>query len=217
MWDFFFVYINSVVKHEDKFLSAFQKHVPEAAVQYCWSLWKEKPFNFFITKERQTKLGDFRYRRDRKVQTITINHNLHPYQFLVTYIHEVAHFRAFEKYGLEILPHGLEWKTTFRDLMIPVLTDSVFPKDILHALKRHMQNPKASSGADLFLGRVMRGYKQAASEDFLLVDLPVGGIFELQGRRFKKELTRRTRILCAELNTGRKYLISAHAAVKKIE
>jgi hypothetical protein len=205
------------VKHEDKFLAAFQKHVPEAAANYCWNLWKEKPFNFFIAKARQSKLGDFRYRRDRKIQTITINHNLHPYQFLVTYIHEVAHFRAFEKYGLEILPHGIEWKMTFRELMIPVLNDAVFPKDILHALKRHMQNPKASSGADLFLGRVMRGYEQTASEEFLLVDLPVGGIFELQGRRFKKELTRRTRILCAELNTGRKYLISAHAAVKKIE
>lgn len=205
------------MNHDGKFLEAFKKHVPEYSAQYCWELWKEAPFNFYITKTRQTKLGDFRYRRDRKVQTITINHDLNRYQFLITYIHEVAHFRAFEKYGLNIKPHGSEWKSTFRILFSPLLNESVFPRDILIPLKRHMSNPKASSGADLFLSKAIKHYDENKNPSVsLLADITPGEVFELQGRKFQKELTRRTRVLCQEVNTGKKYLISAHAEVKKV-
>lgn len=219
MWDFFFAlsYIQAM-NHELKFLETFKKHVPLPAAEYCWNLWKELPFNFYITKTRQTKLGDFRYRRDQKIQTITINHDLNPYQFLITYVHEVAHYRAFEKFGLTIKPHGLEWKATFRDLISPLLIDEVFPKDVLIPLKRHIANPKASSGADLFLSKSVKRYDENKAFDLsLLADLTPGAFFELQGRAFKKELTRRTRVLCQEVNTGRKFLISAHAEVKKID
>jgi len=219
MWDFFFAlfYIHAMDK-DLKFLEAFRKHVPTTAAEYCFQLWKEFPFNFYITKTRQTKLGDFRYRRDQKIQTITINHDLNPYQFLITYVHEVAHHRAFEKFGLSIKPHGREWKTQFQSLISPILNEEVFPKEILIPLKRHMANPKASSGADLFLSKSLKKFENNTSlEISLLADLTPGSFFELQGRAFKKELTRRTRVLCQEVNTGKKYLISAHAEVKKIE
>lgn len=206
------------MNHDLRFLETFKKHVPLPAAEYCWTLWKEQPFNFYITKTRQTKLGDFRYRRDQKIQTITINHDLNPYQFLITYVHEVAHYRAFEKFGLNIKPHGPEWKIVFRKLMTPLLIVEVFPKDILIPLKRHFMNPKASSGSDLFLSKAVKKYDvQQSSGVSLLVDLVPGDIFELKGRAFKKEMTRRTRILCQEVNTGKKYLISAHTEVKKID
>src|SRR5690606_37792065 len=89
---------------------------------------------------------------------ITINHDLNPYQFLITYIHEVAHYRAFKRYGANIKPHGLEWKKAFQQLMSPLLSDLVFPKDILLPLKRYLINPKASTGADIFLSRQVRKY-----------------------------------------------------------
>ncbi|MGY6742498.1 MAG: SprT-like domain-containing protein [Cecembia sp.] len=201
---------------DTQFLEAFKKHVPESAVDYCFQLWKEKPFNFYITRDRSSKLGDFRYRRDRKVQTISINYNLSPYQFLITYIHEVAHYRAFERYGWRIRPHGPEWKLTFRELMLPVLSDKVFPKDVYLVLVRHMKNPKASTGADLLLAKVLKPYDKNFSPDkSLLIDLPLGEIFSLQGRRFRKDQIRRTRVVCEELSTGKKYLISAHAEVRK--
>jgi len=219
MWDFFFAlfYIQAMDK-DLKFLDAFRKHVPPSAAEYCFQLWKDVPFNFYITKTRQTKLGDFRYRRDQKIQTITINHDLNPFQFLITYVHEVAHYRAFEKFGLNIKPHGQEWKTQFQLLISPLLVDDTFPKDILIPLRRHMVNPKASSGADLFLSKSLKKYQTNISlEISLLADLTPGAFFELQGRAFKKELTRRTRVLCQEVDTGKKYLISAHAEVKKID
>ncbi|ERM81950.1 hypothetical protein P872_06805 [Rhodonellum psychrophilum GCM71 = DSM 17998] len=202
-----------------KIFNSLNLHLPENSVQYCWDLWNEDPFNFLITKSRSTKLGDFRYRKDRPIQTITINSDLNTFQFLITYIHEVAHHRAFKNYGIAIKPHGLEWKKTFQEIISPMLSDLVFPKDILIPLKRHMLNPKASTGADLFLNREIKKYNLQNQEPghSLLNDIKLGSIFELKGRKFQKETVRRTRVLCIEIPSGKKYLISAHAEVRKIE
>lgn len=206
------------MNQQEQFLEAFKKYLPAGAVEYCFSLWQEKPFNFYITKGRLTKLGDFRYRKDRKLQTISINHDLNPYQFLITFVHEVAHYRAFENHGFNIKPHGAEWKMTFRKLMIPLLNDKVFPKEIQVALSRHLKNPKASTGADLFLSKTVKAFdNNIQSGKVFLADLAKGEVFELQGRKFQKDHTKRTRVLCEEVQTGKKYLISAHAEVKKLD
>lgn len=191
--------------------------VPENALQYCWDLWKEDPFHFVISRSRASKLGDFSYRADRKIQQITINQDLNPYQFLITYLHEIAHYRAFKKYGPNIKPHGIEWKIAFQQLMSPVLSDLVFPKDVLLPLKRYLINPKASTGADLFLSREVRKYDLHRDSRMVtyLSDIKMGEHFTLKGRRFQKESTRRTRILCLEVKTGRKFLISSNAEVEE--
>lgn len=198
-------------------LALLRDRVPVDALQYCWDLWKEDPFHFTVTRARSSKLGDFRYRRDRQVQQITINHDLNPYQFLITYIHEVAHYRAFKKYGMDIKPHGLEWKSAFQQLMSPMLSDLVFPKDILLPLKRYLVNPKASTGADIFLSREVRKYDLHEDDRRItyLSDIKLGQQFTLRGRRFQKESIRRTRILCLEIKTGKKYLISGNAEVEE--
>jgi SprT protein len=51
----------------------------------------------------------------------------------------------------------------------------------------------------------------------LLSDIPRGSIFELRGRWFKKEETKRTRVLCQEMKTRRKYLVPADAAVNNVQ
>lgn len=203
----------------DQLRSIFQFHLPQAAVDYCISLWQKIPFSFKVLKPRTSKLGDFRYRKDRKIQTITINADLNRFQFLLTYIHEVAHLHAFEKFGLSHSPHGLEWKKEFQFLMEPLLTDSVFPKDILIPLRNHMKNPAASSARDLFLMKEMSKYdtpENRAEEEMFLSDLMPGKQFILSGRKFKKGETRRTRVLCEEVDSGRKYLVSRLAKVKPL-
>ncbi|MCH7401458.1 SprT-like domain-containing protein [Belliella kenyensis] len=204
------------MNHDPRFQQAFEKHLPIKAVPYCLSLWKETPFSFHITKERMTKLGDFRYRSNQKIQTITINYNLNPYQFLITYIHEVAHLRTFAKYGLNIKPHGTEWKRSFQELMSPLLTHEVFPTEILIPLRRHMINPKASSSADLWLMMEVKKFdkKSTSKNKFYLNQIKSGNKFELRGRVFEKLELRRTRVLCLEVSSGKKFLISSHAEVK---
>lgn len=202
-----------------KLLSLFQKHLPESAVPYCLQLWEERPFHFFVKPPRNTKLGDFRYRKDQTIQTITLNSDLNPYQFLLTYIHEVAHLRAFTRFGTTHAPHGSEWKGVFKQLLEPLLIESVFPRDILVPLKLHMRNPSASSARDLFLMKEMSKYDTTSKENsgFFLADIPPQSHFVLAGRKFKKGETRRTRILCEELATGKKYLVSRLAKVIRVD
>ena len=196
-------------------MEVLKQKVPSNAVQYCWGLWHEDPFHFSLSRSRSSKLGDFRYRADWDIQRITLNHDLNIYQFLITYIHEVAHHRAFKAHGSRIKPHGVEWKRTFQKLMNPMLSDRVFPKDLLLPLKRHMQNPRASTGVDFFLLREIRKYDpiDQGRKTIYLSDLKQGMDFMLKGRKVKKESTRRTRILCMEVATGKKFLISGNAEV----
>lgn len=196
-----------------------ETHLPSLAVSYCMKLWQETPFAFHVKRPRNSKLGDFRYRKGQKYQTITINSDLNPFQFLLTFIHEVAHLRTFEKLGVHHSPHGTEWKAMFQALMEPVLYESVFPKDILIPLKLHMRNPSASSAKDLFLMKEISKYDhfEKKKDSIFLSDIRQGIEFELAGRCFKKLETRRTRVLCEETSTGKRYLIALMAKVKPLE
>lgn len=191
-------------------------HLPSTSVDYCYSLWEADPFELVITRSRSSKLGDFRYRKSQPMQKITINHDLNPYQFLITLIHEIAHHRVFRDYERRgIKPHGPEWKRAFRLLMDPILNVSVFPRDILIPLRLHLKNPKASTGADFFLMKELKKHDtlQGKVPAVLLGDLKPGTTFGLKHRVFEKMETRRSRVLCLERSTGRQYLISPHAEV----
>ncbi|SEF71000.1 SprT-like domain-containing protein [Algoriphagus boritolerans] len=197
----------------------FEIHLPATAIAYCLELWQKTPFSFQVQKPRSSKLGDFRYRKDRKIQTITINSDLNPFQFLLTFIHEVAHLHTFEKFGNSLTPHGNEWKKEFQSLMSPLLTNSIFPNDILIPLRHHMKNPSASSSRDLFLMKEMSKYdirNDSIVDQVFLSDLLPGKEFLLSGRKFKKGETKRTRVLCEDVNSGKKYLISRLAKVKPV-
>jgi hypothetical protein len=192
------------------------KKLPNSVIDYCVELWQKEPFSFKTTRSRKSKLGDFRYRRDRSTQTITINADLNPYQFLVTYLHEVAHLHSFIRFGWDVQPHGKEWKSTFQGLVYPILTEKYLPLDLIIPLRKHMINPKASSSTDLFLMKEISKYDRLDLEDTLqfLSDLKPGERFLLSNRKFEKLETRRTRVLCLEVQTGEKFLIAQMAKVK---
>ncbi|MBA4054173.1 MAG: transcription elongation protein SprT [Marivirga sp.] len=200
----------------DKVFTILQSHVPPSSLEYCLTLWKESPFELKITKSRQTKVGDFTSRRTKLHPRITLNNDLNPFLFLVTYVHEVAHLRVYLQFGNRVDPHGEKWKTTFTDLMVPLLWESVFPEEILHELRRHMINPKASSFADTDLTQAFRKFDKNSNQ-MVLSDVPEGSIFRLQGRYFKKGKLRRTRVLCRELQSKKDYLVPADALVSDIQ
>lgn len=192
-------------------------HVPETARAYALQLWEEKPFALKLTRGRQTKVGDFTCKRHGAHPRITLNHDLNPYLFLITYVHEVAHWRVYVQHGHRVDPHGEQWKNAFRDLMIPVMTDNVFPETILGILRRHMENPKASSFADTTLTQALRTFDANHDQQLALGDIPEGSIFKLQGRYYKKGALRRTRVLCREVQSRRQYLVPADALVSDVQ
>jgi hypothetical protein len=200
-----------------KIYSVLQAHVPATALPYCYRLWEETPFQLKITRTRQTKVGDFTSKRNIAHPRITLNHELNPYLFVITYIHEVAHLRVHLRFGNRVEPHGEEWKTCFRTLMQPALNRDIFTDDILAGLERHMANPKASSFADTDLTKVLRRYDKNADQYATLSDIPEGSIFRFQGRFFKKGKIRRTRVLCHEVKTRRHYLVPADVLVSGVQ
>lgn len=98
--------------------------------------------------------------------------------------------------------------------MLPMLNDQVFPDDVLRVLASHMKNPKASSTSDNKLYLVLRRYDQSP-EGTLLRELDSGVTFLFNKKIYRKIEKRRTRSLCVELNSNRKYLISETAPVKE--
>jgi hypothetical protein len=134
--------------------------------------------------------------------------------FLLTYVHEVAHFVVHKKHGWKLEAHGVEWKEAFRQLMLPIMNEEVFPSDILVILKKHMADPKASSFSDSKLTQVLRRYDERQKDATLLSELPEGSIFGLHGRWFKKGKLKRTRVVCNELKTRRNFLVPADAPVE---
>lgn len=189
-------------------------HVPENAVHYCLDLWTSIPFNFKVKGTRTTKLGDYRYDRRNGAHIITVNMDLNRFSFLITYIHEIAHLLTTERDGRDVPPHGAEWKANFSELMQPVLSELVFPGELLTVLKKHMQNPKASTYGDPALLSELRKYDDLNGELVPLSSISEGDLFEFNRRTYRKLQLRRTRVVCLEVKTSRKYLISKLALVK---
>ena len=201
---------------EEQVRSTLHQHIPERAVDYCFQLWKEKPFKLKLTRSRQTKIGDFTCKESAQPR-ITLNHDLNRYTFLITYIHEVAHYRVFLEFGHRAEPHGTRWKNAFQKLLEPVLSAEIFPEEIFVLLHKHMINPKASSFADVALTKALRSFDENAHADIVLSDLPEGSTFRLNGRYFKKGKLKRTRVLCKEVNSRRQYLVPAEALVSDVQ
>jgi len=195
-----------------KIESVLTQHVPAEAVNYCTTLWEELPFIFKLRKNRRSKVGDFTCRSGQSPQ-ITINGDLHPFLFLMTYVHEVAHHRVHKTLGFKAEAHGQDWKTAFQSLMAPLLTPEIFPEPLLTGLKKHMTSPKASSFSDADLTHLFRSLNEREKSVVLLSQIPEGSVFHLHGRWFKKGKLRRTRVLCHEVKTRRQYLVPVDVPV----
>ncbi len=187
-------------------------HVPQASYGYCFHLWKKFQFEFRLRKSRLTKVGDFTC-YPGKVARITVNHDLDPYLFLITYVHEVAHLEVHVNYGNRVESHGKEWKKSFQQMMEPIMSELIFPQKLLIGLKKHMKNPKASTFSDSKFTQLLRTFDERQKHVVLLSHIPEGTVFGFQGRWFKKGKLRRTRVECKELKTRLSYLVPADVPI----
>ena len=190
-------------------------NIPVPSHSYVKELLKHLPLLFRLTQKRLSKHGDYRRRLDG-VHEISLNVTENPYRFLITLIHEIAHYIAFEKYGFRIKPHGNEWKSTYKQLMFPLLHPLVFPEDLLSKLALHFKNPKAATDTDFELVRVLNRYDSDPEKTYIF-ELTEGDAFVLEnGKKFIRGPKRRKRFECVEISTSKHYLVSPHAVIKRI-
>ena len=195
-------------------LALLKRYFPEASVAMVGAMYEQRRFKLHFKRPRSSKLGDFRPPRTPKgICVITLNLNLNPYQMLITYVHEVAHYDVYQQYGSrKVQPHGTEWQSLFSALLQPFMTETVFPKDVLKALQRHLQHIKASSTADQNLQRVLRQYDKHPETLTTVESLPNGARFVLKnGLVFQKGEKQRTRYKCYCESNGRWYFVSGLA------
>ncbi|MFT4737811.1 MAG: SprT protein [Cyclobacteriaceae bacterium] len=195
--------------------SVFSRFVPDGAIPYCVRLYEELNFDFRIKKARRTKFGDYRFDPLGNKHSITINNDLNTYAFLITYLHEVAHLVTYNTHKRSVKPHGNEWKENFIKVATPVLNSDVFPPKVLTSLQAYLTNPKASSCSDPHLYQILKAYDHP-SEQLLLKDLEPGTSFLFNKKSFEYLEMKRTRVICKDLTSGRKYLINQLAEVKEI-
>lgn len=200
-------------------LELLKRYFPEASVAMVGEIFEQRRFWLHFKRPRASKLGDFRPPRTKNgICAITLNLDLNPYQMLVTYVHEVAHYDVYQQYGSRtVQPHGIEWQKRFASLLLPFMTEAIFPKDILEALQKHLQHIKASSTADQNLQRVMRRYDKHPDNIVTVESLPNGTRFVLKnGLVFQKGEKQRTRYRCYCESNRRWYFVSALAEVKEL-
>ncbi len=168
-----------------------------------------------IVNERTTRHGDYRKNQDGS-HAITVNANLNKYRFLITTIHEIAHLVAFQKFGRNIKPHGIEWKQTFRLLMLPFINPSIFPNEVLPVVANHFKNPSASSDTDAILAMTLKKF-DAPNQNVFVDEIPQGSFFRMKdGRVFKKGKLRVKLFECLEISTNKVYLFKPNAEVELV-
>jgi len=189
-------------------LIILKKYLPEGSADYAHDILWKYGIQLRIKKPRATKLGDYRPPQPGEAHRISINKDLNKYAFLVTFLHETAHLINFEKRGLKVQPHGLEWKQEFQVVTKPMLHETILPNDVQNALHRYLKNPKASSCTDPFLFKTLRTYDDRPDHMVLVESIPLQTLFKTKdGRVFTKLEKMRSRYRCVENQTGKIYLV----------
>lgn len=192
-----------------------KSYIPEFAFDQVFQLLSDECLEVVIKKARKTRHGDYRKLKNGRHQ-ITINSNLNPYRFLVTLLHEIAHYEAYQQHGPKIKPHGKEWKLTFQRLALPFLRPEIFPTQVLPFLAQYFKNPKASSDSDVFLSRSLMEFDPPNKKTFIFEVIEGAKFKTHNGKLFRKGKKRRTRYEATELQSGRLYSFSPNAEIELI-
>ena len=186
--------------------------IPGKSKKKVIKLLESEPVIIRVTKKRISKHGDFRKKANGDF-LITINESTNPYRFLITLLHEIAHYIVFKKYSSISKPHGPEWKLAYRKILLPFLNKQIFPDQICRCLADYMKNPKASTDRDLNLFMALRKYDKKENYS-LILEIEKGQCFRIKGgRKFIKLNKRRKLYECREVSSNRIYLFSPQIEV----
>lgn len=199
-------------------LKQLESFLPEGSFDDVAFYLHQYKVHLTVTRERLTKLGDYRNKHLNKNHRISVNGNLNKYSFLITLLHELGHLVAYEKYGNRIQAHGVQWKNEFSNILARFISKKIFPADIESELLKTLRNPAASSCAEAPLTRVLKRYDPHKPGVFLLEELPDDSLFRFKnGRIYKKEKKIRTRFLCKDQLTNKLFLFSPITEVELVK
>ncbi len=194
-------------------MNTFYQLLPAQAEALCRNMISNDPVRIRVTPSRKTKHGDFRRLPDGDFQ-ISINTMDNPYRFLITFVHEWAHWKVFQRGGSFRKPHGPQWRQVFKELMLPYISSEIFPDSLLKPLAAHMIKPSATLDADSKLAMALSQFDPDNNKSFIF-ELEKGTRFSMPNQKvYIMGALRRKRYACEEENTGRVFLFAAHCKVE---
>jgi hypothetical protein len=197
-------------------VDAWKTRLLEGSEELVNSWLIASPVPILLAKARASKHGDFRVPRPGKPAYITMNHDLHPVEFLITLAHEIAHYRNWKNHGRRVRPHGPEWRNEFRSMLVEVLKAGIFEPDIASAVIQHyFKRVLIGSGSSEQLNRLL-GKSKENNGALHVADLPEGARFTLKsGKSFIKGQKMRKRYQCREIVSSRIYSVHPLAEVQE--
>jgi hypothetical protein len=167
-----------------------------------------------LSRSRSTKHGDFRYPRNGLPAVITLNHDMHPVEFMITLTHELAHYKAWKKHGRSIRPHGEQWKYEFRWMLKELIESGILEPEVSGAIYQcYFKRQRIGSSDGEPILRVLG--KAGKDSGFTRVaDVPEGTAFRLRnGKVLVKGQKLRSRYRCCDPKSGREYSVSPMAEI----
>lgn len=197
---------------------ALKRFLPPGTFSLLAPYFQTYTVHLTLTRERKSVLGDYRCPAPEcPAHRVSVNANLNPYSFLITLLHELAHMIVFVHFQNKVSPHGKEWKTQFRHMLIPFIGKGFFPQDVEKALGSYMNNPAASTCTDPGLYKALYRYDERKEGHLLIDDLAVGQLFTVSdGRIFEKTEQLRTRCRCRDIHNGSMYFFQGIMEVKTV-
>jgi SprT protein len=204
------------MKKQETSLNFLENFLPNGAFEQIAPFFQSHTIHLTVTHERKSVLGDYRNpTRESPHHRISINANLNPYSFLITLLHELAHLFTFVHFGNRVSPHGREWKTQFRHILIPFMGKRFFPGDVEKALHAYLHDPAASTCTDARLYKALYRYDEHKPGFKLVDDLNVNQYFETEdGQLYQKLEKLRTRTRCKNVQNGKMYFFQGIAEVR---
>ncbi len=198
----------------EKLSKQLQKFMPLESCDAIANVIIDENVKLTITKNRKTKLGDYRApNRLKAYHRISVNGDLNPYMFLLVLLHEFAHMHVWIKNKFRVKAHGHEWKHEYRKMYQDFA--EYFPENVQQIIQTHFKNLKATTCNDPYLTKHLM-HMDKSDVIQILHDLEAGDHFEIKGRQFEVLNKRRTRFLCKDLENKRNYLVSGSAVVTQL-
>jgi SprT protein len=194
------------------------RYFPEETIDQVYSLLIKNAIQLKFTRERRSKLGDFRMRTTGSRPVITLNGNLEKYFAYLVFLHEIAHFYVRNKYGRSASPHGKQWKEEFGSLLRQALFLGMIPEVLKAPLYNFSLHVKATFNSDAALYNALKSMNSKHVDEITVEDIPANTVFvAANGRLFRKEEKLRKRIRCYCFDNKRRYLFHPAAVIKPVD
>lgn len=193
-------------------IKTLEQYLPDNTFPFLKKWFADYYIHIKITKNRNSKLGDYRRLPDKSHQ-ITVNSTLDKQLFFFVLTHELAHLLAFERFNFRISAHGREWKETFRDMLLESI--DIYTDDLKPIISNFSKNPKANFMASPELVRYF--HIEDPEDNFIFVeDLLINDEFQYKGDVYRLLEKKKKLYLCVNLNNEKKYLFRPLAKVEKL-